>query len=221
VVPPNKPERRPDEEVVRDFHLLYYRNAKRTWENTFWLGKATAKCPFDMWIYQEILFERQPDLIIETGTFFGGSAHFFACMCDMVGKGRVVTIDVQERQPRRRPKHPRLEYRIGSSTSPEVVAGVQQSIADGERVMVILDSDHRKEHVLDELAAYSPFVTPGDYMVVEDTNVNGNPIRPHHGPGPGEAVAEFIASSEDFYVDDTREKYFMTFNPGGYLRRKE
>jgi cephalosporin hydroxylase len=215
------PERRPEEEVVRDFHRLYYRSAKRTYENTFWLGAQTAKCPLDMWIYQEILFERQPGLIVETGTFFGGSAYFFACMCDMIGNGRVITIDVQPRQPRRRPQHPRLEYRTGSSTSPEIVAGVRDAVEGDERVMVVLDSDHRKEHVLEELAAYSPLVTPGDYLVVEDTNVNGNPVRPHHGPGPAEAIQEFIASNDDFYVDDTREKYFMTFNPGGWLRRKE
>jgi cephalosporin hydroxylase len=217
---PRPPDRSP-EEIVRDFHRLYYESEKRTWSNTFWLGHPSAKCPLDLWIYQEILFERRPDLIVESGTYFGGTAHFLACMCDLIDNGRVITIDIRERQPHRRPRHPRIEYRTGSSTAPEVVAGVREAVQPGERVMVILDSNHRKDHVLDELQAYSPLVTPGDYLIVEDTNVNGHPIAPDHGPGPMEAVEEFMAGNREFSVDESREKFFMTFNPRGYLRRTE
>ena len=85
--------------------------------------------------------------------------------------------------------------------------------------MVILDSNHQKEHVLAELRAYSPLVTPADYLVVEDTNVNGHPVRADYGPGPMEAVDEFLAGTDEFSIDASREKFFMTFNPRGYLRR--
>ena len=214
------PERSPDE-IVRDFHQLYYSSDKRTFRNTFWLGQASAKCPLDLWVYQEILFDRRPGLIVECGTYFGGTAHFLACMCDLVDNGRVITIDVRERQPHRRPRHPRIEYRTGSSTAPEIVAGVEAAVQQGERVMVILDSNHRKDHVFAELQAYSPLVTPGDYLIVEDTNVNGHPVRADHGPGPMEAVDEFLAGNDEFSIDESREKFFMTFNPRGYLRRAE
>jgi cephalosporin hydroxylase len=219
--PSTKVPDRPVEEIVSDFHKIYFVNAKRTFRDTYWFGTATAKCPLDMWVYQEIVAERRPDLIVECGTFFGGTAHFLACMCDMAGNGRVITIDVRERQPRRRPQHERLEYRTGSSTDPDVVAGVREEIQPGNRVMVILDSDHRKFHVLEELQAYAPLVTPGDYLIVEDTNINDHPVWPDFGPGPMEAVDEFMEGNDDFVIDDTREKYFMTFNPRGYLRRKE
>ena len=85
--------------------------------------------------------------------------------------------------------------------------------------MVILDSDHRKDNVLAELRAYSPLVQPGDYLIVEDTNVNGHPLVPDFGPGPMEAVDEFLATDDSFEIDPAREKFYMTFNPRGYLRR--
>jgi cephalosporin hydroxylase len=217
----SSPRDRSPEEIVRDFHRLYYESEKRTWSNTFWLGHPSAKCPLDLWIYQEILFERRPDVIVESGTFLAGTAFFLACMCDLIDNGRVITIDIRERQPHRRPRHPRIEYRTGSSTAPEVVAGVKEALQPGERVMVILDSNHRREHVLGELQAYSPFVTPGDYLIVEDTNINGHPVAEDFGPGPMEAVDEFMAENQEFSIDEAREKYFMTFNPRGYLRRTE
>ncbi len=85
---------------------------------------------------------------------------------------------------------------------------------------MILDSDHRREHVLRELELYSRFVTPGCYLVVEDTNINGHPVAPTFGPGPMEAVRDFLASTDDFEVDHSREKLLLTFNPSGYLRRR-
>jgi cephalosporin hydroxylase len=209
-----------DQEIVDRFHLLYYSDHKRTVANTFWRGVQTAKCPLDLWIYQEILFERRPDVIVETGTYMGGSAYYLASMCDLLDTGRVITVDIKKRRPERLPQHPRIDYRNGSSVEPEVVAGVADSIQPGERAMVILDSDHRFDHVAAELRAYSPLVTPGDYLIVEDTNVNGHPIRPGHGPGPMEAVDEFLAGADDFEIDPAREKFYMTFNPRGYLRRR-
>ena len=85
--------------------------------------------------------------------------------------------------------------------------------------MVILDSDHRKDHVVDELRLYSPLVTKGSYLIVEDTNINGRPVFPGFGPGPAEAVDDFLAATTAFERDLSRERFFVTFNPGGYLRR--
>jgi cephalosporin hydroxylase len=86
-------------------------------------------------------------------------------------------------------------------------------------VMVVLDSDHSAAHVLDELRAYAPLVTPGSYLVVEDTNINGHPVFDSFGPGPTEAVTKFLDESSAFVVDRSREKFLLTFNPSGWLRR--
>ena len=84
---------------------------------------------------------------------------------------------------------------------------------------MILDSNHAMPHVLQECRVYSEFVTPGSYLIVEDTNINGHPVFPHSGPGPMEAVRAFLAENPDFHADRSREKYLLSFNPGGFLRR--
>jgi cephalosporin hydroxylase len=126
-----------------------------------------------------------------------------------------VTVDIST-EPER-PQHPRITYLGGSSTSPEIIRRMSEE-ASGT-VMVILDSDHSRGHVLNELTAYSPLVTPGSFIVVEDTNLNGHPAAPGFGPGPMEAVQEFLGTHPEFRVDREYEKFFMTFNPHGYLRR--
>ncbi|MDA1095215.1 MAG: CmcI family methyltransferase [Acidobacteria bacterium] len=189
-----------------------------TWRNTLWMGHPILKCPLDLWIYQELVVEIKPAVIVESGTAFGGSALYLASICDIVGQGKVVTVDVEHRDGR--PDHPRISYLTGSSTSDETFDRVLQELdgCDGP-IMVILDSDHRKAHVLAELRRYGPIVSPGSYLIVEDTNLNGHPIEPHFGPGPAEAVEEFLNSDAGFRVDRSREKLYLTFNPGGYLRK--
>jgi cephalosporin hydroxylase len=200
---------------VQDFHTLYYNS--RVWLQTSWLGVPVQKCPLDLWAYQEILVEVNPALVVETGTAAGGSALFLATICDQLGAGRVVTIDIAENGDR--PEHPRISYLTGSSTDPEIVAEVRAAARDADRVMVILDSEHEADHVLAELRAYAPLVTPGSYLIIEDTNINGNPVLPDFGPGPREALDRFLEETNGFVVDERREKFFMTFNPRGYLRR--
>jgi cephalosporin hydroxylase len=208
--------RRPERTVAR-FHRLYYDDMQRTWMRTFWLGTPVRKNPLDLWVYQELLVAIQPDLVIETGTAFGGSALFFASCMDMIGKGRVLTIDIHETP--NRPAHDRITYVLGSSVDPEIVERARAAAAGGT-VMVVLDSDHSRDHVLAELHAYAPLVTEGSYLIVEDTNVNGHPILPEFGPGPHEAVDAFLAEGAPFVRDRECEKLYFTFNPGGFLRRE-
>jgi cephalosporin hydroxylase len=206
-------------EIVDRFHRLYYDAQVRrsTWADTRWLGTQVAKCPLDLWVYQELVFETRPDVIVETGTFKGGSASFFASLCDLLGKGAVVTIDAK--QYGGRPAHDRITYLSGSSTAAEILEEVASRTAGAGSVLVALDSDHSREHVLAELRAYADVVTVGSYLVVEDTNINGHPVAPEFGPGPMEAVERFLDEDERFVVDRAREKFFLTFNPSGFLRK--
>lgn len=205
-------------EVVAAFHRLYYGSEHHTWRSTRWFGVSVQKCPLDLWIYQELLTETRPEVIIETGTWDGGSALYLASVADQLGVGRVITIDVGERPGR--PQHSRIEYVTGSSTDPDVSTRVLDSIPDTTRTMVILDSDHSRDHVFAELQIYAPRVTPGCYLIVEDTNVNGHPVLPQFGPGPLEAVRAFLDTHPEFELDVACERLLLTFNPGGYLRRR-
>lgn len=208
-----------EKNIVENFHKLYYdsRVFGKTWGETFWLGVPVFKCPFDLWVYQEILFETRPDVIIETGTANGGSALFLASLCDLINHGEIITVDVEE--AKERPKHPKIKYLLGSSTSSEIIEKIKNLIKDKNKIMVILDSDHHKEHVLNELKIYSQFVTKGNYLIVEDTNINGHPVFQEFGPGPMEAVEEFLKENKNFVIDKNKEKFYLTFNPNGYLKR--
>ncbi len=204
-------------QTVTDFQRLWYYSGQ-TWGNLTWMGVAIQKYPTDLLIYQEILFELQPSLVIECGTFAGGSALYLAQLFDLIAQrsrsaGRVVTIDVERQE--KYPEHPRITYVTGSSVDPEVVTSMH-ALAEGQQVLVILDSSHVKDHVLAELNAYHDLAT---YLIVEDTNINGHPVRPDFGPGPYEAVEEFLPSHPEFERDRIRERMLLTANPGGYLRR--
>jgi cephalosporin hydroxylase len=205
--------------IVDRFHALYYDRRVQTWGETYWLGHHALKCPLDLWVYQEILHEVRPDLIIETGTYRGGSTLFLASMCDLLGRGEVVTVDAA--QQKGRPRHRRITYLTGSSTSEAILGHVRRRARRKKRVLVILDSGHGKEQVLAEMRAYAPLVTAGSYLIVEDTNLNGHPVESDHGPGPAEAVAAFLAENSAFERDESREKFLLTFNPGGFLKKRE
>jgi cephalosporin hydroxylase len=204
------------DDVTRAFHDLYCRGG--VWKDTFWLGTPVIKCPLDLWIYQEIIVDTKtrPDLIIETGTMRGASAHFMAWVFDLVGSGRVITIDNRDLDGR--PQHPRIQYLTGSSIDEEIVMRVRDSVERDERVMVVLDSRHHRDHVIAELRAYAPLVTTGNYLIVEDTNVNS--WRQEFEPGPLEAVREYLEEDGSFEIDRGREKFMMTFNPNGYLLKR-
>ena len=129
-------------------------------------------------------------MIIECGTKHGGSAFFLAKICDLIGVGKIVSIDIEAIPGR--PEHDRITYILGSSTAEEIVAQVKSLIQKGDKVMVILDSLHRADHVLNELRAYHTLVTKGNYLIVEDTVINGHPTYCNYGPGPMEALETFL-----------------------------
>ena len=134
-----------------------------------------------------------------------------------MGHGRVVTIDIEYRE--KRIKHPRIRYVFSSSTDELITKVLDEETLGKNTVMVLLDSDHSKDHVLTEMNLYSKYVTRGSYMVVEDTALNGHPIHPDTEPGPMEALEMFMKDNKDFVIDKTREKFLMTWHPNGFLRK--
>src|SRR5262245_4221062 len=98
------------EEICDAFACLYYERDFDTWRNTTWLGVPVQKNPADLWVYQELLHELRPELIVETGTYAGGSALFLAAICDILGVGSVVTVDIDVDGHGQRPRHERVTY---------------------------------------------------------------------------------------------------------------
>lgn len=191
----------------------------QNYSNLTWLGKPIWQPPLDLWILQETIYEIQPELIIECGTFKGGSSYFFAQILDDLGKGRVITIDIERMHDL---SHPRVTYLIGDSASPEIVGQVRAEAAQTEGpIMVILDSDHSMAHVLRELEAYSDLVTPGSYLHVQDGILDVLPVFAEDRPGPLRAIEEFLKAHDEFELDRARtEKFLLTHHPKGWLRRK-
>lgn len=209
--------------IEEAFHVLYYDDFENTWETTTFKGVKVLKNPMDLWMYHELIWRVRPNLIVETGTAHGGSALYLAHQLDMLGsdhKGHLISIDIHGRElyPNR-PPHPRLTYVKGSSAEPALIDTIFRSVSHDDKIMVILDSDHRRDHVLMELKLLAPFVTRGSYLIVEDTNINGRPVVPIHGAGPAEALEAWLPEHPEFVPDPSCERLHLTFNPGGYLRK--
>ncbi len=203
-------------EILRLANILYFRS--KVFEHTEWMGHKAAKCPMDMWVYQELMHKLETDLLIETGTLLGGSALFFAQMFELMGRGKLISIDIELRDDL--PQHPRIEYIEGSSVAAEVLDQVTSACDKADSVMVLLDADHTAAYKYKEMQAYAGFVTPGSYLIAEDTCFDAYPAFPEHGPGPAAAVQRFVSENPDFEVDHTLERHLITFVPGGFLRRK-
>jgi cephalosporin hydroxylase len=196
------------------------------WSHMWFENVPIEKNPLDLWMMQQIIYETRPDFVVETGTFKGGSALYWAYTLNGMGleNSRVITMDIQDLTGTAATNTLWKKYVTflkGSSTAPEVVSEIAQRVK-GRKVLVTLDSDHSAEHVLAEIKAYAPMVNRGSYLVVEDTHMDGVPTAPDFGPGPLSAVLKFLkeGGSKDFEQDFSREAFVMTFNPGGWLKRK-
>lgn len=184
-----------------------------------WLGVPIWQSPLDIWTTQETIAELKPALLIETGTYMGGSALLYAHLMDMVGYGRVVTIDIAERHEF---EHPRISFVLGSSTDPGIVEQVRKEAADADGpVMVILDGDHAHDHVAAELELYSPFVTPGSFLLSQDGVIDQLRLYRDTRPGPLGANRDFLARHPEFEHDGERDqRYGVTNHPLGWMRRR-
>lgn len=211
--------------TVRDwlryhYHFVHqgYRYAHADLQQT-WRGHKLLKNPLDCWVYQEIIAATRPDVLIELGVMFGGSAVFFADVMQLIGHGEVIAIDVSLEKARG-VQHPRVTFLEGSSVAPEMVADVHRRCA-GKRVMVFCDSDHQASHVTAELEAYCDLVGPGMYIIVEDSLADVMEWMPVPLEGPLPAIREFTVRHPDFHSDlRLGEKYLLTQSPYGFLRRK-
>jgi cephalosporin hydroxylase len=201
-----------------------------------WLGRPVIQLPEDLVRIQEIIHRVEPDVIVETGVAHGGSLIFYASLCKALDRGRVIGVDIEIRPHNRVAieTHPLSSYVTlieGSSTAPEVVESVRGQIGADERVLVILDSNHTKAHVLNELAAYAPLVSPGSYIVAADGIMADLSDVPGGKPewvsdNPSDATIEFARSDPRFELEEPpfpfnegRIGERVTYWPSAYLRR--
>jgi len=206
--------------VSDEYHIYYEEN--RLWEHTYWLGVNVQKNPCDLVIIQELITKVRPDFIVETGTRYGGSALFFASICELIGNGQVISIDKDSSNLKSDiidtiPTSERITFLTGESVDPNIVKTVEEKLEGS--VMVLLDSWHSEDYVLKELSIYSRMVTTGSYLIVEDTHV-WNPVPwAYKDLGPMEALKTFMKDNTEFEADKKCEKLEFTFNPDGYLKR--
>jgi cephalosporin hydroxylase len=201
-----------------------------------WLGRPFIQIPEDMLRMQEVIYTLKPDVIIETGIAHGGSIVFSASMCKLIGKGRVIGVDIDIRQKTRTALEthelfPYITMIEGSSISPEVVAKVKSQIKATETVLVILDSCHTKQHVLDELDAYHELVTPGSYIVATDGSMRDLHDAPRGSTDwtwnhPAAAAEEFANCNVHFQIEqpawifnESELKANITHWPNAWLKR--
>lgn len=184
-----------------------------------WMGVRADKNPLDAWIYQEILFEVRPEVVIEIGSYQGGSTLYLAHLLGLIGDGFVISVDSDRSEYKVR--HPRIIEVTGESSSSDVIARVAD-LCRGRRGLVIQDSDHLKEQVLKDLVNYAPFVAVGSYFIVEDSVEDlFTPFEDvgQFRDGPLAAIEEFLKENRQFEVDVDRERYILSNNPRGFLKR--
>lgn len=198
-----------------------------------WLGLPIIQTPDDIVAMQEIIWETRPQVVIETGFARGGSAILHSSILTLIGEGLVVSVDIDIREHNRKAVEEhllggRVRFVEGSSTAPQTLERVRTLIPDDARVMVVLDSNHTHDHVLNELRLYGPLVTEGQFLVVSDTVIEDIPVQTHRprewGPGnnPKTAVDQYLQETDRFEPDPWfNGKLLVTSSRGGYLRRAE
>lgn len=192
---------------------------ERIMTQTTYFGIQTLKSPLDFWVYQETIFALKPDFIVEIGNFCGGSALALAHICDSIGKGQVIGLDLRHEliSPIVR-SHPRTTFIEGDAC--QSFTAVRNLIPFEASVLIIEDSAHTFDNTLNVLHTFSPLVQPGSYFIVEDSICHhGLEVGPN--PGPYEAIEAFLAENQDFELDRSKESFFITWNPKGYLKRKQ
>jgi cephalosporin hydroxylase len=214
------------EQIQDRFHDGVYRSL--AWDKMTWMGVHTQQNPNDVWSCQEIFFQTKPDFVVEAGTNNGGGALLWATLLSVINPtAKVLTIDIEDKTAEAR-KQPlfqeKVEFFLGSSVSNEIVSAIKKRVGD-KKAIVILDSNHEKTHVLKEMMLYGDLVPVGSYLLVQDSNVNGHPTAPEFGPGPWEAIDEFMKAGgksnggATFEVDRSREILQFSMHPRGYLKR--
>lgn len=205
-------------ETLQKYHEIWY-NAPHTWHYTHFLGIGLMKCPNDLWIYQALINDIKPRTIIETGTYQGASAMWFAFLMDalQIPDGRIFTIDFEDRV---KCGHPRITFLGGDSTDPLLAEALREQIK--YPLLISLDADHSAEHVRKELELYAPMCHVGDRIVVEDTNIAWSPDSEGNfgDRGARGGVQDYMTNHPgEWRQDPICERYLLTMNPGGWLER--
>ena len=209
---PSRPLPMP-QDLKLEFNDAFWRSEE--WHRASWLGKRTHRAPTDLFIYQELIARLRPDWIVETRTGAGGLALFLASICELVGDGQVLSIDdYPVADP---PEHPRIKYLRGDPAAPATGAQAREIVGPEPRALVILGGAAGPQ-VEAAFRNYAPFVPGGSYVIVEDTILDGNPVWPAFGPGPYSALPK-ILDGREFMADPDLERFALTFNRGGYLKR--
>jgi len=213
------------DKAVTDYILWFHE--KRLDKSLSYRGHRILKNPMDLWNYQEIIYDQKIKYVIETGSLHGGSATYFSdLLANMGNDGKVITIDInpiikKDGAPFEIDPDGNIIAINASSSDPETLQTIKDIVAeDPGPILLILDSDHRMPHVYDELCLFVPWLTNKDYLIVEDTIINGHPIRPDFGPGPYEAVVKYLEDyPRSLVADTTREERFgATQATKGYYR---
>lgn len=223
------------------FELLSMQWLKVGWDQKYpytfsWMGRPVIQLPEDMLRTQEVIYRVKPDVIFETGVAHGGSLIYYASLCKAMGKGRIIGVDVEIRPHNRKAIEEHEMFGLislieGSSTDPAIVSQVKSMIKPGETVLVILDSNHTKQHVTDELLAYHDLVTTGSYIVATDGSMKDLHDVPRGEKDwawdhPTAAAKEFADSHPQFVIEQPAWPFNeseltenITHWPGAWLKR--
>jgi len=200
---------------------LDYHQKNVVFDKVSWMGIPTLKNVLDLWVYQELIYSLRPDLIIEMGSFKGGSTLYLAQMLEQIGHGCIISVDLDHSHFMA--SHTRITTVTGSTQDPAIIERLKGE-ASGRSVMIIHDADHSRNMVLADLQTYADLVSKNSYFIVEDGVVDlfaedtllGSTMG---GPGPLPAVRKFLEQDQRFIIDRSCERYLLTYNPCGYLKK--